>query len=795
MDIGVSFRLKFNMKRITIHLTAICLILFFSLRGESNVTSITLTPQNPTTLSNGLGYYLAGSTYTFTVDVIDPAAASWAQISQVRIQIPGATNIDFYINPDGTGTETVTFNTGTADVAVSYSGTPTYNSFSVTFSVTMRWDTANSTWAASRTVTASCTSTNPATVTATDTKTVSYGIASQITVLGISMSGEASDGYINRWHNTFTVTGTAVYNVPGATTSDNVNVVDAGEITNSNLYIDINNPNDDGTAADGLSVSVPAAYLNTVGATDGTAYTVNFTFDTTTAGGPVTSTNSLSLTVDQVRVTDIRFTGGGGINSDPSNYFKSVSITGVNVEIDAQMSGGGGAMNGNTTFEVWNITDNVKVADVVIANGATTGTATITNPGTVGALSTETRNYRVLNIYGGAYGSTSGFGQYQTDVTYIPNQPVAHTIYWDNGDPPGTNGSAFTTEGTHTTSAGTIYFYWTALTTPGIDDDFDTYKIYYKRVADTVWTVVDRSSGAAFTSLGTITTNSISISGLEPLTDYNYRISAIDIFGNEVASADRLSSQDPLSTTASSITCTVTDGITSYGESDFSTDPAPNGNLNLKRTAIKVDIEIITSGNTPSEVALVCADNASEGTSILSTTNYVIICSKTGANTWTGYIPSTNPLITVGTETRFIVRTVFNSATAYADYDTETDGEYDSHEWRFYIASDLTFTPWPTRVFNNVITDSNPVAYPAYYLTDDAYVTITAYDIKGRPVAKLLDNALRKAGRNIKENGWRGTNKYNRKLGIGLYYLHFKAKRASDGKVIMNEFKKVVMRR
>jgi hypothetical protein len=52
---------------------------------------------------------------------------------------------------------------------------------------------------------------------------------------------------------------------------------------------------------------------------------------------------------------------------------------------------------------------------------------------------------------------------------------------------------------------------------------------------------------------------------------------------------------------------------------------------------------------------------------------------------------------------------------------------------------------------------------------------------------------LRKAGQNIKEQGWRGTNKYNKKLGIGLYYIHFKAKRVSDGKVILDSFQKVVV--
>jgi len=104
-----------------------------------------------------------------------------------------------------------------------------------------------------------------------------------------------------------------------------------------------------------------------------------------------------------------------------------------------------------------------------------------------------------------------------------------------------------------------------------------------------------------------------------------------------------------------------------------------------------------------------------------------------------------------------------------------------------------SFRPWPVRVLNNVITKKDPVAYPSYYLTDDAYVTIKVYDIKGRPLAVLMDGVFRRGGQNIKEDGWVGTNKAKKKLGAGLYYMHFRAKRAGDGKVILNEFAKVVM--
>jgi hypothetical protein len=111
------------------------------------------------------------------------------------------------------------------------------------------------------------------------------------------------------------------------------------------------------------------------------------------------------------------------------------------------------------------------------------------------------------------------------------------------------------------------------------------------------------------------------------------------------------------------------------------------------------------------------------------------------------------------------------------------------------VVKQTTFKPWPVRILNNVITKKNPVAYPSYYLSDDAYVTIRVFDIKGRQVATLLDNRYRRGGQNIKERGWRGDNKAQRKLGVGLYYIHIRAKRVSDGKVILNKFRKVVMAR
>jgi len=168
---------------------------------------------------------------------------------------------------------------------------------------------------------------------------------------------------------------------------------------------------------------------------------------------------------------------------------------------------------------------------------------------------------------------------------------------------------------------------------------------------------------------------------------------------------------------------------------------------------------------------------------------------KTTPNTWKGQIPSTNPLITLGTSARFIIETIYNGAPSYTDVEQETvpPGDHQSHEWRFSITEIPDFTPWPVKILNNVITKKNPAAYPAYYLTADAYVSIMVYDIKGRPISTLLEHSFRKSGRNIKENGWRGTNKKGSKVAPGLYYIRIKAESVSNGNTLINEVKKVVV--
>ena len=173
-----------------------------------------------------------------------------------------------------------------------------------------------------------------------------------------------------------------------------------------------------------------------------------------------------------------------------------------------------------------------------------------------------------------------------------------------------------------------------------------------------------------------------------------------------------------------------------------------------------------------------------------------------GPNQWNAYIPDTSPLIDVGKNTGFILELIRGGVKSYADHNSELEDPAipatvtpNDYEWAFTISSAPKFTPWPTRILNNVITNKNPVAYPSFYLTDDAYVTIKAYDIKGRVVDTLLDKGFRNGGQNIKEGGWRGSNRSGKKLGPGLYYINIKARRASDGRVILNENEKVVVAR
>lgn len=266
-----------------------------------------------------------------------------------------------------------------------------------------------------------------------------------------------------------------------------------------------------------------------------------------------------------------------------------------------------------------------------------------------------------------------------------------------------------------------------------------------------------------------------------------------------------------VNTLPTTLEVSITDGITEYKDATFTADKLAAARP-LTKSAIRVSLFLLAAEGQPDSLNLIVAldgigdlidiSGKINPTLVLGTDYYRIACTKTAPNKWSGFIPETNPLIAMGNSVRFIVENIKNSVPNYSDHDSDYNpaelvppGDPNNYEWTFNISKATTFTPWPTRILNNVITDRNPLAYPSFYLTDDAYVTIKAYDIKGRAMATLLDSAFRKGGQNIKEGGWGGTNRSGKKLGPGLYYLNIKAKRASDGRTILNENEKVVVAR
>ncbi len=784
-------------------------------RSKGAITSITLTPGNPTTLSNTLGYYLAGRQYTFTVNVKDPAATAWADITEVRLNIPNGPAIELWVNPSGTGAQTINYVSGvTSDVSANIPGTDTYNDFDVQFTITVLWNIAESSWAASRVITAQAVSSN----TLSTTQNVSYGVCSSIRFNNFAQDLDALDGYVSPWHNAFNVTGAIVYDVPGATNSDKVYFVNGGsELTSVRLLhngVDTTGMSTPLTADsaftndanDDVSITVSAAFFNSNSLALSTLpWTVQAYFST--GSGSEVSSNSLNITNERVEVTSVRLINGGGTDLSPVPppearvYNRSVNVSGVQLQVYARMQGSTGTVIGNTTVRVRDITDTIDY-DVVINNGTNVGTVNLsafsypTTPATAG--NTNTHTYQVTNISGSVTDSNQNV---YARILQPGNNGGSDTIvYWDNADQPGNNGSSFTTfQATPWSStADSFTINWNAIPNgTTFDGDFYTYRIYYQ-LPSTVWNMLDVSTGGIYTALGTYTTNTIDISGLAPLTDYPFRVSAVDVYGNEVVLADMLT--DTASTKPSSLTVSISDGITTYEDSSFTGNQLATARP-VRKSSIKVTLYLVTGGNEPDEINLIIGDNSLEPATILGSTYYTIPSTKKSSNTWVAYIPSTHTLMSLNESIRFIVETKYQGTSTYVDHDADYNpaeqlpaGEdYNNWEYTFTISKPTTFSPWPTRILNNVITDKNPVAYPAYYLTEDANVTIRVYDIKGRPVVTLLDNAFRRSGQNIKENGWRGINKSSRMLGPGLYYMHFRAKSSSSGKVILNKFKKVVI--
>lgn len=811
--------------KIKLLLLAAFIAAFFPINiARGTIASIITTPANPTLMSNGLSYYLAGNTYNFTVQVIDPDLTGWGQMGIVRITIPiNLTTLDLQITPSGIGVNLpVVINSGVVNVVANVGGT--YNNCIVTFKVTIRWDTEELLTPGSKTVTGYATTSYPAANTSSDTAVLTYGVCASIKILNMAADGIASDGMINQYHDAFNITGTAVYNITGATTAPSDLVTDMTVATT--ILLNGVNTLITTAAVPNLSFTIPRYTVTTLG---NNVFRVRGVM--TTPGGPESSTTTLTMNCDEVEVTTMTFVNGGGINAPA--YYRSTGVPGTEIIVTARMRNSLSAMMGNTTLTINNYTDGTTFT-VLIPNGSTTGTATVPFPTGAGlpavppGSGTIQNFYRVEQVTGSAYGGDNFLlnnGQY---IFSNINQPVAVSIYWDNGAYPWWTSTPFTTWGSVSSTAYSLTFNWTGLVLAAPNQDFYSYRIYYKANSSSVFQIIDKTT-AGYASLGLCTTNTATITGLVPLTVYDYYITAIDVFGNEVPTTQALPyAFTPLpypsaGTLASTITVTLSDGITTYENNTFTASPLPSARP-VRKTAIKVKVFIVAAGDLPDVVNLIVAnyttmpwlgpllpaplwppyfiDGAGINATLLENDPagfYRITTLKTGANEWTGFIPDTNPLMAIGTDIKFVIETVKGGVKSYADNDSETEtpatADPNNNMFTFTVTYQPTFKPWPTRVLNNVINDSNPKAYPAYYLTDDAYVSITVYDIKGRVVKTLLDNAFRRGGQNIKEDGWQGDNKSSKKVGVGLYYIHFKAERASDGKVILDSFQKVVMAR
>ncbi len=804
-------------------LTAIGIFTLFTVvlsdRSAGAILSVTLTPAPPTVMSTGQGFYLAGNSYDFDVRVIDPAATAWngaGGFSEVRLIIPNSTNINRWIVPNGVGAQAVNVTSGTADVTAAILAGGTFNDFTVRFTVALRWNTQESAWAALRGIQASATSSN----TLSTTVNVSYGVCTSVRWNNAAQNGDALDGFVSSWNNAFTITGAIIYNFTGANNNDKVYFVNGGaELTGTTLFLDgaaapggITDNAFTNNAIDDITYTIPIDYFTGIGLGNHT-WSIQASF--TTAGGPEVTTNTLSIRHDRVETTSVQFVNGGGVFNPapaPGNYYRSLDVPGTQIRINARMESGlgGGNIVGNITVTARDTTDGLNYT-FNIANGTAPATPVAvnisTNPPVTPAAADNTlpHTYQIISVTGGPLDDRQNAAGRIT-------QPAIPQVYWDNQDPPGAaalpfNGGAGLISTSQTANSLTID--WPPLANAHPDLDFDSYRIRYRESPAGTYSLIDRNT-PGFAALGTITTATATITGLSPLTAYDMELSAVDVFGNEVNLANRPSVT--IATTPFQIDVAVSDGVALYSNQSFTCGNINPAQFPVRDANIKVSINIITAGNLPDQVNLIIADNDSDlgpgppqygvtGTNndVLTLTDGVdrwrIPCAKTGANLYEGYIQSDHPLMEQGRNIRFIIETVYATGPSYSDCSDEATppGDATNDEWRFQVSTPTLFIPWPTRILNNVLTRAQPCAYPAYFLPVDALVTIKVYDIKGRPVATILDRAYRKGGQNIKDLGWCGTSRDNKKLGVGLYYIHI---RATLGKrVILNEIKKVVVAR
>ncbi|HOO73226.1 MAG TPA: hypothetical protein PK926_15820 [Spirochaetota bacterium] len=787
------------------------------------LTSVNLSLPSPTTMSNGSRYYLCSEgtyTYTFTITANNPTASAASDYDHFSLTIPTASagNILITYTP---ATASTTVNIANINVTTTPSGP--WSNPTVTFEVRLDWNVVNTlaSAAASRAIVAEVEDAISGTV-IQNTKNQTYGICANVHVVGFAQDGEAADGYVSPAHAAFNVTGTVTYDIPGYTLETTADAVTDADITALSVVRSTLNVAAGGGAA-AFTAAVGAGTVTVTGS--GLAWTALVSM----GGTAHSSNNTLPLECNTVRVTALSFSGGTGL--DPaagppliSDYYRSYNRSGANIVITAQTSTNGGSgqsMHGDTTFTVqFSDGTNTPTFTVTIPTGRTSVTAAIPYDDASGftdSFMTDEQTvrwtYQVTAITGGAYElNQTGDGN---------GTAVTNSIKWDRLDPPSTGTPAINIESAVPTTTS-IRLYWDPIdmSNAGDDRDFYEYRIYYNEVGNTrrQWDGDDDQYLRGLTYNETANTaynfnasgwKYTTITGLKIFTDYEYYITAVDIFGNEITEANGapIVANRTFKTQPYSIDVTISDGVTQY-ENDTFADLTPSVRT-VRESAIRVTLDIVTSDEQPDTVRVWYTTDGTTNIVNVSTntinsgafaadTLFSADASRTGPNTYVAYLPTTVPIIVLNNSIRFVVETSLDEISTFSDSTIEVPPDVadpNNGEWTFYIGTSTDFKPWPTRVLNNVITKKSPAAYPAYYLSADAKVTIKVYDVKGRTVYTMLDNAYRKGGQNIKEKGWRGINKAEKRLGVGLYYIHFHAKRLSDGKQILNSFQKVVIAR
>ncbi len=532
-----------------------------------------------------------------------------------------------------------------------------------------------------------------------------------------------------------------------------------------------------------------------------------------------------------VKVTGIRFVGGIGLgptSSSPytfSTYYRGYGFSGTEIELTAEMSLDGGTtygspMYGDVQFTVtYTDSTNTGTFTVTIPSGSYTATGAVPYDNSSGFLTGWIASPSTVQW---TYNVTAAGGDYVSSLA----SSASNSVYWNRDNPPTTGNAVISLEGKSVTQTS-LTLYWDPVdTSTVVAQDFYEYRIYYKANTDSSYKLWNGTNDSTLRGLTNnpgppypvsdaskhFDSNSwkyTSIPNLEILTAYSFYITAVDVFGNEVSYTNAwppAGSLRNVTTLPYSLSVTISDGITSY--SDF-TNLTNNALRPLRETNTVVSIYTVASTQQPDACYVWFAPVSTEplnmltallvpNTSGLGANLDSVAAVNTGTNKWTAYLPTVpstgkNQIIKNGAAVRFIVELRNNGVSTFVDRDSDTDPNL--AEWTYLVGTPSIIAQKPTYILNNVITDDNTRAYPCYYLTEDAYVTLSVIDEGGNTVSVLLDNAFRRSGENIKENGWKGNNKSGNILGNGIYYIHFYAKGYSSGSTILLDNQKVLIAR